>query len=440
MLAQTKITTWLATVLLCAICLAGMSAIGDDWPQWRGIDRDGRWHETGIIESLPKGQLPLMWKVPIGPGYSGPTVAGGLVYVTDRNTEGGKEQERILCFDAETGKPVWKVEYDAPYDGIGYPAGPRASVSIDHGKAYALGSAGNLHCCDAKTGDVIWQRDLRKDYRIEMPIWGVSASPLVVGDQIIAQISGADGACIVSLDTASGKEKWKALKEPGQYSAPILIKQGSEQVVVVWTGASVSGLKLEDGNILWTVPWKPKNMPIGCATPVVSGDTLFFTSFYDGSLMLRFDRNEPKVETLWKIVGPSENNTDALQSIISTPIVREGYVYGVDSYGELRCLDAKTGHRLWENLTATPKSRWSTIHFVEQGDRDWLFNERGELLIGKLSPSGFEEFSRAKVIEPTTDQLRQRGGVCWSHPAFAMKSIFARNDKGLVRASLKAEK
>ncbi len=105
----------------------------------------------------------------------------------------------------------------------------------------------------------------------------------------------------------------------------------------------------------------------------------------------------------------------------------------------MRCLDARTGERLWEDLTATPKSRWSTIHFVRQQDRFWMFNERGELLIGKLSPEGFQEISRAKLLEPTQEQLRMRGGVCWSHPAFANKCIFARNDKQLVCASLAAE-
>jgi outer membrane protein assembly factor BamB len=115
------------------------------------------------------------------------------------------------------------------------------------------------------------------------------------------------------------------------------------------------------------------------------------------------------------------------------------YVYGVDSYGELRCLDARTGDRVWEDLTATPKARWSNIHIVRNGPRYWMFNERGELLIGELSPKGFREISRAKLIEPTTEQLAQRGGVCWSHPAYAGRCVFARNDRELVCASLAAE-
>jgi hypothetical protein len=115
------------------------------------------------------------------------------------------------------------------------------------------------------------------------------------------------------------------------------------------------------------------------------------------------------------------------------------YIYGDDSYGELRCLDAKTGDRIWEDQTATPRERWSNIHFVRNGERIWMFNERGELIVSKLSPKGFEEIDRATLISPTTEQLRRRDGVTWAHPAFANRSVFARNDKELVCASLAAE-
>jgi hypothetical protein len=198
-------------------------------------------------------------------------------------------------------------------------------------------------------------------------------------------------------------------------------------------------LAAASGKVLWSYPWKPRKMPIGVATPVVSGDRMFFTSFYDGALLLQAPRDEAKAEKVWQIVGRDEQNTEALHSIISTPVFEGRYIYGVDSYGELRCLDGETGERLWENRTAVPRARWSTIHFVKQADRYFLFNERGELIIARLSPKGYEEISRAKLLEPTEEQLRQRGGVCWSHPAFANKHVFARNDNELVCASLAAE-
>jgi outer membrane protein assembly factor BamB len=177
-------------------------------------------------------------------------------------------------------------------------------------------------------------------------------------------------------------------------------------------------------------------MPIGIATPIIEDDQLFVTSFYDGAMMIQLDSGLPKAEKLWSKVGRNERRTEALHSIISTPVFSKGHIYGVDSYGEFRCIAAKNGDRIWEDATAVPNARWSTIHFVENGDKTWMFNERGELIIAKLSPQGFEEISRAKLIDPTTKQLRQRKGVCWSHPAYANKCVFARNDNEIVCASL----
>ena len=417
--------------------LAAPVARGDDWPQWRGPQRDGVWRETGIIEKFPSNQLAPKWRVEIGAGYCGPTVAAGRVYVMDRIMT-PSSTERVHCFDEQTGAKIWSIAYECPYGRIGYPAGPRASVSIDNGKAFALGSTGRLHVFDAASGKVLWQKDLDEEYRIRMPGWGISASPLVHENLVILHIGG-EGACVVALNKDTGEEAWRALNDRAQYSAPIVVQQAGQSVVICWTGDSVAGLAAGSGKVLWRFPWKPRQMPIGVATPVVEKDRVFFTSFYDGSLMLRLLADKPEVEKVWQVAGLSERETLALHSIIATPVFDNGYVYGTDSYGELRCLDATTGERIWEDLTAVPKARWSTIHFVKNGERYFMFNERGELLIGKLSPRGFEEISRAKLLEPTLDQLRQRGGVCWSHPAFANKHIFARNDKELVCVSLAAE-
>ena len=429
---------------LLALAIGTVSTRADDWPQWRGLNRDGVWRETGIALKFAGERLPIKWRVEIGPGYSGPTVAGGRVYVTDRLSR-PESIERVHCFDEQSGKPIWKHEYPADYGRVQYPAGPRAAVTIDGGRAYALGATGRLHCYGAANGDIVWDRDLDRDYSIEMPIWGISAAPLIFEDLVILHIGGR-GACVVALNKHDGKEVWKALNDRAQYSAPVLVEQAGQPVVICWTGDSVAGLAAASGEVLWRYPWKPKNMPIGVASPVVHGDRVFFTSFYDGSLMLRLtDGNaagsaagKPGFEKLWQRVGANENppNTDALQSIIATPVFDGTHIYGVDSYGELRCLDAATGERLWEDLTAVPKDRWSTIHFVKNGDRHFLFTERGELIIARLAPDKFHEISRTKLIEPTMEQLRRRGGVCWAHPAYANKHIFQRNDKELVCASL----
>jgi outer membrane protein assembly factor BamB len=241
---------------------------------------------------------------------------------------------------------------------------------------------------------------------------------------------------MVAFNKRDGTEVWRALNEQASYSSPIVMQQAGQDVLVCWTGDSLSGLDPATGQVHWAHPMPPSRMPIGIGTPVVSDDLIFVSSFYDGSMMVRFDRDELTSEVLWRAVGPDEQKTKSIHAMIGTCIVDDGYVYGADSYGEFRCLDALTGERKWVDQSAVPKARWATIHMVRQADRVWMFNERGELLLAKLSPAGLKISDRCQLLEPTTVQLNQRGGVCWSHPAFAEQSIFARNDKQLIRASL----
>ena len=388
--------------------------------------------------------MDLVWQTDVGAGYTGPTVADGRVYLMDRQTD-PDQTERVLCFSESTGKPLWQHQYACEYRDIGYQAGPRAAVSIVDGQAFALGAMGHLHCLNAETGQVIWHRDLNKDYEIQredkhqsrMPMWGIAASPLVYRELVILQIGGRDGACMVALNRADGNEVWRALDDRAQYSAPILVKQAGEDIVVAWTGDSVAGIGAADGNVHWRHVMTPINMPIGVATPIVHENMLFVTSFYDGALMLRLSQDEIDAEEVWRVRGRSEQETEALHSIISTPVWIGDYIYGVDSYGEFRCLEASTGRRVWEDLSATPKARWSTIHFVQNGERTWMFNERGELILARLSPDGFREIGRSKLLAPTLQQLNRRNGVCWSHPAFANGHVFARSDDRLICARLK---
>lgn len=422
--------------LLAAVALAPPVS-ADDWPEWRGPGRDGIWRETGLIESFDKPQIEVKWRVTIGSGYCGPTVARARVYVMDRRDD-PEQGERVRCFDAADGRELWEFSYACSYKGLQYPAGPRASVTINDGRAYAFGSRGHFHCLDAETGKLLWKKIPAVDYDVEPPIWGVASSPLVEGDLAIAQIGAKGGPCLAAWDKRTGQPRWQALDDRASYSAPIVIDQAGRRVLVCWTGDRVAGLDPADGDIYWQVPFKPAKMIINVPTPVVDRNRLFVTAFYDGAMMLRLDPQQLSAEIVWRRRGFSEQQTDALHAMIATPILEGDYVYGVDSYGELRCLDAATGERIWEDQTAVPRARWSNIHMVRNGERVWMFNERGELLIAKLSPQGFHEISRARLIEPTLEQLRQRGGVCWSHPAFADRCVFARNDRELVCADLAA--
>ena len=140
--------------------------------------------------------------------------------------------------------------------------------------------------------------------------------------------------------------------------------------------------------------------------------------------------------TPWARAGKAPRNTDALQTTITTPLIRGDYLYGLDSLGEMRCLELATGDRVWEDLTVLPQNKWATIHMVQNGDITWIFNDQGELIIARLTPEGFHEISRAKLIEPTTGQFNRGNGVTWAHPAFANRHVYARSDKEVVSVNL----
>ena len=429
-------------IVLFAVPMQAHLASADEWHQWRGKDREGVWNETGIVEAFEETEIPLRWRVPIGSGYSGPSVADGRVYVTDRLTK-PKQVERVHCFDWETGESLWSYTYECVYK-IDYTAGPRATVTVHDGLAYALGAMGHLHCFDAVTGEIVWKRDLNAEYNINMPIWGIASAPIIEAENLIVQIGGKPNACIVAFDRKTGEEKWKALDDNASYSAPIVITQAGKRVLVCWTGANIACLNPQTGEPYWLYPFRPEGFEIGIATPVFDQNELFITDFRLGSLLLKLSQDEQAVELGWHRKGKDEQHTDALQTTMATPVRFGDYIYGVDSYGELRCLDARNGDRIWEDLSAVPKARWSNIHLIKHPTASensvWMFNERGELLITELSPEGLNIISRAKLIEPTRDQLNRRGGVTWAHPAFAYKHVFVRNDKELVCANLEKSK
>lgn len=421
---------------------ATSTAVSEDYPQWRGTHRDGILNEPGLMRQLPEGNLPRQWSVPVGPGYSGPTVSDHRVFLTDRGVDPEQaDQERVLCFDAKTGEIIWSHSYEAKYNddryNIGYKAGPRAAVTIHAGMALSVGAMGHMKCFKAETGDLIWQHDLAEEYSIQMPIWGITAAPLVYKDLVIQITGGRDHACVVAFDLSTGQEKWRAINELAGYSAPILIRQGEQDVVVCWTGQSVTGLNPNTGEEQWRFPMEPRNMPIGVATPVISNDFLFVSSFYDGSMLIKLSKDTPTASQVWRRVGQSEKNTDSLHCMISTPLIKGEYIYGVDSYGELRCLNLMTGDRVWESTDAVPTARWATIHTLRDGDREIMLNDQGELIFANLNPSGYQELSRTKLLDPTLRQLPRRNGVTWSHPAIANGVIYARSDNELVAASLR---
>jgi outer membrane protein assembly factor BamB len=345
--------------------------------------------------------------------------------------------ERVLCFNEADGKLLWQHAYDCPYN-VSYAAGPRTTPLVAGGRVFTLGTMGDLKCLDAATGRVVWERDFKKDFGLKVPHWGVSAHPLLDGRRLICLVGG-EGSVAVAFDKDTGRELWRALsaKEPG-YCPPTICELGGRRQLILWHAEAVNGLDPATGRVLWVEPWK-LNYGMAIATPRPLGDRLFLSCFYNGSLMLRFQPGKDAPTVAWRTAKMSERDTTHLNCTMNTPVIDGGHIYGACSYGQYRCLRADTGERLWETFAPTSgkSERWGNAFTVKQGKRFFILSERGELIIAKLSPLGYEEISRAPLLEP--DNRDPGRPVVWSHPAFANRRIYARNDHGLVCVDLAAK-
>jgi outer membrane protein assembly factor BamB len=419
------------------------STHADDWPQWLGPKRDSVWSETGIIDTFPNGGPKVLWRTKVSGGYGGPSVANGKVYVMDYLTDANNKgeiyerprisgQERVLCLSADKGELVWEHKYDCNY-AISFPNGPRVTPTVVDGKVYTVGAEGNLFCLDADKGKVIWSKDFKKDFAAKTPTWGFCGHPLVVGKTVYV-IAGGDGACVVALDKDTGKEMWKALtaEEPG-YSCPALIEAGGVKQLLVWHASSVNSLNPDTGEKYWTVALKAE-YKMSIMSPRKLGDYLFVGGIYGQSVLLKLDASKPAVTEVWR----GKKGT-SISPVNMTPFLDDGYIYGVDQPGQLVAVKMENGEHAWSSTDAvTGKDSKAvdsaTAFIVKNGDRFFLFNEKGELVIAKLSPKGYEEISRAKVIDQTNTAFGR--SVVWSHPAFANKCAYIRNDKEIICVSL----
>jgi len=436
---------WLLPVFLIASPLHA-----DDWPQWLGPRRDAVWREAGIVEKFPEAGPKVRWRVPVNPGFSGPVVAGGRVFVTDRKVAKGAKvndedpfdlsvvagTERVLCLDEATGKPLWQHEYDAPY-GVSYNSGPRATPVVSGGRVFTLGTEGHLLCLDAKDGKVIWSRAFKQDFGAKTPLWGFAAHPLLDGDRLICLVGG-NGSVAVAFHKDTGRELWRSLtaKEPG-YAPPVIIESGGRRQLIIWHPAALNALDPETGRVLWSLPQKIRQN-VTITIPRQFGDLLYVSSFYNGSLMAKLDAQQPGAAVLWETKKVSEKDTTHLNALMTTPFLEAGHIYGVCNHGQFRALNAATGQRVWEDQAIVTKGEeleCANAHIVKNGDRFFLCLENGDLVIATLNPAGVKELSRTRLLAPTLSY--QGRDVVWSHPAFANGHIIARNDKELVSVDLR---
>src|SRR5438094_6892017 len=265
--------TILAPVL--GLLLMALGAMATDWPQFRGPNRDGKWDETGILESFPRGGLKIRWRHPVGGGFSSPVVAEGRVFVSDVELVKPSPRERVHCFEEKTGKVLWVFGYKENYlEWTFVPergAGPTATPIVEQERIYVVGAYGYVHCLDVKTGTVIWEKHIGREY--EVAEMSCRPSPLIEGPLLVVFTGAKPGASVMALDKQTGKVVWKALDDHVSNSSPIVITSARRRQLIVWTDNSLASLDPAKGNIFWRELMTTSNND-SVAAPVFQGDRL----------------------------------------------------------------------------------------------------------------------------------------------------------------------
>jgi outer membrane protein assembly factor BamB len=322
-------------VSACVLAAGLPGARAQDWPQWRGPNRDARATGFAAPKTWPKA-LSEKWKVTVGEGVATPSLAGDKLYVFARQDG----QEILRCLDAATGKEVWQDKYDSlgatgPASGF---SGPRCSPTVVDGKVVTLGIRGTLSCFEAASGKLLWRKD---DFSGALPKFFTSASPLVADGLVVAEVGGDRNGGIIAYDLANGAEKWRWTGDTPAYASPVLMTLGGAKLVVAQTEGKILALALADGNLKWETPFVVEGRGYNAATPIVDGQTIIYSGSNRGTTAVRLEKEGDGVvaKPLWK------NAEVSVQ--FNSPVLKDAFVYGISGRNELFCLNATDGKAVW---------------------------------------------------------------------------------------------
>ena len=400
-----------AVFALLGLASQAMAQTAAVWPQWRGPNRDGISKETGLLKEWPADGPSLVWKTTgAGRGYSSFSISGGKMYTMGLRGD----REFVVSFDVATGKEAWATPHGSAFRND-RGDGPRGTPTIDGDRVYALGGSGDLSALDARTGKIIWTKNVLKEFGGSNITWGISESPLVLGNKVLVNPGGPD-ASIVALNKANGSVIWKSQSDRAGYSSAIPVEINGGTQVVFFTGARAVGLDLKDGRLLWEYA-RPSNRTANVATPIVRANRVFISSDYGTGGGVVEIKPDNKAEEIWF--------TKDMRNHHSSSVLIGDYLYGF-SGSILTAMKFDTGEMAWRDRSVGKGS------LVYADGHLYCFSENGVMGLVEATPTGYKEKGRFRITQESLPT--------WTHPVVAGGRLYLRDQDTIYAYDVKEKK
>ncbi len=399
-----------ALMLLC-VCAEAWAQTAGEWPQWRGANRDGISKETGLLKQWPENGPPLAWKTTgAGRGYSSFAIAQGRLYTMGLRGD----REYVIAFDVKNGKEIWAMAHGSPFRND-RGDGPRGTPTVDGDRLYALGGSGDLSSMEAKTGKIVWTMNVLKKFGGSNIRWGISESPLIIGEKLLVNAGGPD-ASIVALNKKDGAVIWKSQSDEAGYSSAIQVEAGGTTQVVFFTSSRAVGLDLKDGRLLWEYQ-KAANNVANAATPIARGNRIFISSDYGNGGGLVEIKAGGKAEEVYF--------TKEMRNHHSSSVLIGDHLYGFSS-SILTAMHFDTGEIAWRDRSVGKGS------LVFADGHLYCLSENGVVGLVEATPAGYREKGRFRIPQ---DSL-----PTWAHPVVAGGHFFLRDQDTIYAYDVRQKK
>lgn len=418
--------------LTCASTVLSLSLCAGEWPQWRGLNRDGLAVGEKPLANLPAKKIEPAWKLSVGKGQGGLVLAGGKLLMLHETGKGGQMKETAALLNVADGKMLWQTSFAESwqYHNV-YGPGPRVAPQIDGNLIFVQGVKGTLACLALTDGKLLWRKNYARDFGAK---WfggnapgssgtaasrhGNNGAPVIDGEYIYAAAGGHNGACLICLEKRTGKVIWKNGSDYAAYSGLMLGKLGGVKQIVMLTAANLTGFAAKDGRILWSVPAK-SGAARNIVTPILDGDTVTVASHTFGTFQVRI-RNTgsgQKAEQTWRNVDIRTN--------ITTPVLKDGYLYGLGTSrgknSDFVCLNFKTGKVSWSQEGFS-----DYVSIIGVGDNLLLHSSTGELVLIESNSGKYTELGRL-----------QASGRSWNFPVYSNGILYVKDNEQLAALPLR---